>query len=722
VLNGGGAGRVIVANTDGTNVTIENLEVTGGTGGIQIGDDQARNIHATIRTCFIHDNDSTSAYPDNGGGIYAYINGGYTVRIEDCRISGNTGGIGGGIYAYAHSNAIIRIERSRITGNTDSSSCASGCCSGGVEVAGPSGVPTLIFSGNVITGNTNHAASNGERGPVVNLSCDNCTVEDNIIAQNTGGGMYIRCLQGCPSLVVTGNRIWGNQGYHYLGLRAAGLAVQSEGGGLVSGNVITGNAITCYYCDDLAAGLHLKGSLTVRKNVITGNTLSTSRGWSDDDAATGVYARGNIVFENNLVADNQAASGLPFPTEAVMLATSNNTSCDASDAYTYRFAHNTVARNVNAPGVRVPAPPNSNCPATAYITNTIVYSHAVGVEAASNSAAYVYNSILSNTTNFNGNVTVGAGVLYTNPLFLSDGYHIAADSPAKDAGIGTSFDYDDIDGQPRLMGPATDIGVDEVVYTATISLSKVRQGSGTAQAGRPITYILTVSSAPTSTWQADVRVVDRITSAYPLAGLSGIGGNANVSCQAGSSSITCTYLNVPTDTAYYATVVVTPAVPIAQSTQGFASADNLNIAIPDNGCPNYTTHTIAVNASGTIQDVDVFIKNITHDYDGDLDIYVKGPDGTEVELSTDNDGGQNYINTIFDDEAATSITAGSAPFTGRYKPEGSLSAFDGKEAQGNWTLRICDGASGDTGTLNGWGLTLTLQSEITQTVSWVITD
>ena len=669
VLNGGGTGRVIAATTSGVDLTIENLEITNGQGGIQICGqyDQACDINATIRNCYIHDN-STSG---EGGGIYAKLNNGYTIHIEDCRIVNNTASGtfgGGGVFAYYEPNAIL--INNVITGNT---------ASGGGQA----------YGGGAYVGGTS------------------CTVSGNLVAQNSGsGGLYV----SCNSPTVSDNRVWGNSSGPYETAGGLYVEIPTSGSGLVSGNVITNNSHTCGSCSYAAGGLTARGSLTVRGNVITGNS-----------GAYAVYAGGNVAFENNLIADNRPGAGH----DAVHLDTDTNSNCGTDDAYTYRFVHNTVARNGNTTAVKIPAPYNSNCPATAYITNTIVYSHALGVKAVSNSVAYVYHSLLSNTTNVSGNVTVGAGMYYTEPLFLADGYHLAADSPAKDAGTGSGFDYTDVDGQMRLMGPFTDIGVDEAVYTATVSLSKARQGSGTAQAGQPISYVLTVSNATTSVWRPDVRVVDVITSPYPLAGVQGIGGNANVSCQAGSSVVTCTYQNVPTDTAYVATVVVTPAIPTRQTTQGFASADNLNIAIPDNGCGSnsYAEHTIAVNGSGTIADVDVFVKSITHTYDSDLNIYVRGPDGTQVDLSTGNGGsGANYVNTVFDDEAATAITAGSAPFTGRYKPEGSLSAFDGKDPNGNWTLRVCDGASADTGTLNGWGLTLTLQSPFTQTVSWVITD
>ncbi len=672
VLNGGGGGRVIVANTDGIDVTIENLEATGGTGGIQIGDDfGAHNINATIRNCYIHDNDAGSVTPDEGGGIYANLNSGYTVRIEDCRILGNT---------------------------------AAGFGGGGIYVSGPSGAPDVVLSGNVITGNT--VGGSQAQGGGAYVGGTTCTVTDNIIAQNTGvGGLFVRC----NSLTVTDNRIWGNSS----GAESTAGGLYVDGSGLVSGNVITGNTHTCASCTYVAGGLAVRtGPLTVRHNTVSGNTGAT---------VGGVYAQGNVTLQNNLIADNQSGSGHP----TVKLDTSSNTYCSTSDAYTYHFVHNTVARNGNVTAIEVPAPPNSNCPVTLHITNTIVYSHAVGMEVISPSVGYVAYSILTNTTDITGEkVTIGSGVLtQTNPLFLADGYHVSTASPAKDAGTGSGFDYTDIDDQLRLMGPATDIGVDELVYTVTLSLSKSRQGSGAVQAGQPITYVLTVSNAVTSTWQPDVRVVDHITSAYPLAGLRGSGPNAV--CQAGSSVVTCTVYNVPTTTVAPLTVVLTPSIPTAQSTQGFASADNLGVNIPDDGCGggNYAEHTIAVNASGTIQDVDVFIKDLQHTYDGDLNIYVRGPDGTQVEISTGNGGsGDNYINTVFDDEADTSITAGFAPFTGRFRPEGSLSAFDGKDPNGNWTLRICDGASQDTGVLNAWGMTLTLQSEVTQAISWVMTD
>jgi subtilisin-like proprotein convertase family protein len=119
-----------------------------------------------------------------------------------------------------------------------------------------------------------------------------------------------------------------------------------------------------------------------------------------------------------------------------------------------------------------------------------------------------------------------------------------------------------------------------------------------------------------------------------------------------------------------------------------------------------TTSVVAVTG-GTITDVNLTIGQISHTYDADLDIYIKHPDGTERMLSTDNGGSSNnYVSTVFDDEAATAVTAGAAPFTGSYRPEATLSIFDGKAAAGTWTLRVYDDSRGDTGTLSAWSITV----------------
>jgi len=148
----------------------------------------------------------------------------------------------------------------------------------------------------------------------------------------------------------------------------------------------------------------------------------------------------------------------------------------------------------------------------------------------------------------------------------------------------------------------------------------------------------------------------------------------------------------------------------------FATGENSQPEYPSTDTPipilDNTTFTsaIAVSATETVLDVDVRI-NITHTYDGDLDIFLTGPEGARVELTSDNGGtGENFIETIFDDEATTPIASGSAPFTGRFQPEGSLAMLDGIPATGTWTLEVTDDAGADQGQLVDWTLILTFEA------------
>ena len=88
-------------------------------------------------------------------------------------------------------------------------------------------------------------------------------------------------------------------------------------------------------------------------------------------------------------------------------------------------------------------------------------------------------------------------------------------------------------------------------------------------------------------------------------------------------------------------------------------------------------------------------------------LILQAPDGTQVTLAKLRGGsGQNYQNTTFTDTASTPIASGTAPFSGTYQPETKLASLAGKNASGIWTLLVENTASGVTGTLNNWSLTL----------------
>ncbi len=127
-------------------------------------------------------------------------------------------------------------------------------------------------------------------------------------------------------------------------------------------------------------------------------------------------------------------------------------------------------------------------------------------------------------------------------------------------------------------------------------------------------------------------------------------------------------------------------------------------ALPD---LSTTTSTLAVSGlPGQISSLSVLL-NITHTFDSDLTAFLVSPVGIRVRLfSHVGDGGQNFTNTLLDDNAGVAISAGNAPFLGSFQPDGQLSALKGQSPNGTWTLEITDDRPGDSGTLQGWSLTV----------------
>ena len=90
---------------------------------------------------------------------------------------------------------------------------------------------------------------------------------------------------------------------------------------------------------------------------------------------------------------------------------------------------------------------------------------------------------------------------------------------------------------------------------------------------------------------------------------------------------------------------------------------------------------ITVDQSGTATSVSVAV-DISHTYRGDLVVELIAPDGTSQTLHSRTGGSANDIDQT-------------------YTPD-----FDGTGIAGDWILRVSDRAGGDTGTMNGWTLTI----------------
>ncbi|NNM23403.1 MAG: hypothetical protein HKO54_07600, partial [Flavobacteriaceae bacterium] len=222
------------------------------------------------------------------------------------------------------------------------------------------------------------------------------------------------------------------------------------------------------------------------------------------------------------------------------------------------------------------------------------------------------------------------------------------------------------------------------------------------QAGIPTTYwvsiFLTMSDAGDGLWESSSATI--VGNPTGFSGDGGVTWNINPPTeQVYTYSGECSPLVVDPCTTYAAA-----GLPLDIDPGGTSTADCV-------GAPNLYPAT--VGGAGTIGTgageftLDNVALDITHTWAGDLEIYLVSPAGTELILSDNNGGsGDDYIGTIFQDGGAD-ITAGSPPFTGTFAPQGGTFAatFAGESITGDWDLKICDTAGGDTGTVDTYSIT-----------------
>ncbi|MFT5522629.1 MAG: subtilisin-like proprotein convertase family protein, partial [Pirellulaceae bacterium] len=133
-------------------------------------------------------------------------------------------------------------------------------------------------------------------------------------------------------------------------------------------------------------------------------------------------------------------------------------------------------------------------------------------------------------------------------------------------------------------------------------------------------------------------------------------------------------------------------------------ASDVTQDIADQATTNSVLHLNGYAGSITDLNVNLFIE---HTSDQQLEVTLMSPTGTTATLfNSVGDGGQDFLDTTLDDEAATPIGSGAAPFTGSFRPTESLSAFDNEDPNGNWTLSITDSAAGGGGRLVAWSIDL----------------
>ncbi|MDZ5621377.1 proprotein convertase P-domain-containing protein [Nocardioides bizhenqiangii] len=138
---------------------------------------------------------------------------------------------------------------------------------------------------------------------------------------------------------------------------------------------------------------------------------------------------------------------------------------------------------------------------------------------------------------------------------------------------------------------------------------------------------------------------------------------------------------------------------------GLRATTLTNFPIADDSTTTSIADLSGITANDPLVDLDVEV-NITHSFVDDLVVTLSYGGHTVRLISHRGGDGDNLTGTRFDDGAPSHVSNGAAPFTGRFRPEQSLNAFDGLNPAGSWTLNVTDSSSGDTGTLHNWTLVL----------------
>ena len=128
----------------------------------------------------------------------------------------------------------------------------------------------------------------------------------------------------------------------------------------------------------------------------------------------------------------------------------------------------------------------------------------------------------------------------------------------------------------------------------------------------------------------------------------------------------------------------------------YTDAPGGGVAIPDSSCgtASVVSRTINVSDSFFIDDLNLgFIAS--HPYRQPVEVTLTSPSSTSVVAIINGDTTQNY-NVELDSASGSSLidglnhNTGSTPYQYTRAPSNSLDAFNGEQANGNWTLEVCD--------------------------------
>lgn len=348
VIDGGGTTEVFSIGS-GTNVTLNTLEITGGTTGNDGSYPATNGLNGgginnsgtlTLNNVTVTGNTTSGGGSNVGGGSFGSLG---TCAPSNC--DGGTGGSGGGIYSAP--NSTLTINNSTISSNTTGGG-GSGAFPGtytsspGYSPPGGSGGTggygagiyesgaTVTITNSTISGNTTGNGGTASYGSYANYSGGMDGSGGTGGYGGNGAGIYASGF-GTGRIQITGSTITGNttgaggqagEGGCCLGTTGAGGygGNGGYGGGVeisqaatLTNDTITGNSTGAAgpASDYSGGGPGIPGEdagyaqfgrpSTVSSTTISGNTTASYYG--------GIYAGAAIVLQNSIVSGNTATSG-----------------------------------------------------------------------------------------------------------------------------------------------------------------------------------------------------------------------------------------------------------------------------------------------------------------------------------------------------------------------------------------------------------------------------
>lgn len=151
---------------------------------------------------------------------------------------------------------------------------------------------------------------------------------------------------------------------------------------------------------------------------------------------------------------------------------------------------------------------------------------------------------------------------------------------------------------------------------------------------------------------------------------------------------------------------------------GYTVTDTCNTytnstALPfvDQAPGSYTTATLNVPSTATITTINAFTR-VTHTYLSDVQFEISSPTNptTFVKLFNRSCGATNgTLNLKFTDGAGVINCTGGATLQ-TVAPNVAINTFIGQNPNGNWNFIVYDNYTGDTGTINSWGIEVCSQT------------